>query len=198
MNTSARARKKALRRQLLRRRAALPAVRCEAAGVAICDRLQALPVVRRADAVHTYVDALPNEVATRPFIAWCLSQGKRVIVPVVRGCHPPMAHAEIRALDELRHGPMDLLQPEPNGARWWTPDQGVDLIVVPAVAYDRRGFRIGHGGGFYDTFLPLCAGTPTVGLIYDALRLVEVPVEDHDRAVDLVVTETGQWPDASS
>lgn len=180
-----------MRGDLLARRGSLSAPACEAAGAAICRRLQDLAQCRGAASIHTYVDALPNEVATRPFISWCLEQGKGVIVPVVQGRRPPMAHARIRHLDELVRGPMDLLQPDADRARWWTPEEGVDLIVVPAVAFDRGGFRIGHGGGFYDTFLPACAGTPTVGLIYDALMLDEVPREDHDQAVDLVLTETG-------
>lgn len=193
MTEGIRTRKAALRRDLLARRGDLSPAACEAAGAAIRRRLQELSVCRRARAVHTYVDALPNEVVTRPFIAWCLERGTRVIVPVVQGRRPPMAHAEIRSLDELRPGPLGLLQPEPVEARWWTEDQGVDLIVVPAVAFDRRGFRIGQGGGFYDTFLTACPATPTVGLVYDALVLDEVPVEGHDCAVDRVLTESAAY-----
>lgn len=182
--------KAALRRQLLTRRQGLSPAVCEAASHAVGERLRQSPACQRAATIHTYVDALPNEVGTRPFIAWCLERGKRVIVPVIQGRRPPMSHAEIRSLDELCPGPLGLLQPAAAGARWWTEEQGVDLIVVPAVAFDRRGFRIGHGGGFYDVFLATCPGTPTIGLIYDALLLDEVPVEEHDRAVDLVLTET--------
>jgi len=195
VTTSARCRKAALRRELLARRRALSSAACRRAGSAISRRLQELPQCRVAAAVHTYVDSLPNEVPTRPFIAWCLARGKRVIVPVVRGRRPPMAHAEIHRLEELQPSPMGLLQPDPEGARWWAPEEDVDLIIVPAVAFDRRGYRIGHGGGFYDAFLASCPGVLTVGLAYDALVIDEVPVEEHDRAVDQVVTETTSYGD---
>lgn len=189
-----RARKAALRRACLERRRHLDPTVVRTASAAIGERLRGLPACAAAAAVHTYVDAVPNEVATRGFIAWCLAAGKRVVVPVVVGRRPPMGHAEIRALEELEAGPKGLLQPPPERARWWPEDVPLDLVVVPGVAFDRRGCRLGHGGGFYDAFLARRPAPVAVGLVYDELLLDEVPVEAHDLPVDLVLTPSAAWP----
>jgi 5-formyltetrahydrofolate cyclo-ligase len=102
----------------------------------------------------------------------------------------PFRSAEIGALAELAPGPWGLLQP-PEKEAVWVDDlaDGFDLVVVPGVAFDLRGHRIGHGGGFYDRVL-YCTQAYKVGLVYGELLLEEIPNEPHDIPVDAVVTES--------
>ena len=98
-----------------------------------------------------------------------------------------MSAVEIRSLeDDFTPGAFGIR--EPVGEPW--PIDGIDLIVVPALAYDRRGNRLGKGGGFYDRFLALPSrrGVPC-GLGFDEQLLDEVPTDDHDHPIDMVVTD---------
>jgi len=70
--------------------------------------------------------------------------------------------------------------------------QALDVVIVPGVAFDRSGARLGRGGGFYDRFLKsLLDGTMRVGACFSAQLLEEIPTDPHDLAVDLIVTESG-------
>lgn len=65
-----------------------------------------------------------------------------------------------------------------------------DLVVVPALAYDKQGYRLGYGGGYYDRFMAeLAPQTTTIGLCYQCLLLDEVPQNQYDQSVDVVITE---------
>lgn len=71
----------------------------------------------------------------------------------------------------------------------------LDAALLPALAFDRRGVRLGYGGGFYDRLLPGFAGL-TVGVVWDALRVAELPQEAHDLRASFLATETGVRPTA--
>ena len=179
-----------LRADCLRRRRHMDEAEVEDFSRQITQRLISLAAFEEAHSVHTYVDGLPNEVKTRDFIRLSLDGGRRVAVPwVAAHGKAPFRSAEIRSLAELVPGPWGLLQPKETEAVWVDDDaNGFDLVVVPGVAFDLRGYRIGHGGGFYDRFLRRARGLK-VGLTYREFLLAEVPVAPHDIAVDAVVSE---------
>ncbi len=159
---------------------------------AIRERLFATPEWKGADLVHTYVDSKPNEVETRELIRLSLEHGKRMVVPIVAASRqPPLHHAEIRSLEELAPGPWGLLQPADDEAAMQDVS-GVDLVLVPGIAFDRRGGRLGLGRGFYDGFL---AGieAPRIGLTYEELLVEEVPEEEHDERMDIIITEANTY-----
>lgn len=184
-----RTRKQRLRKRVLAMRAGLDRDQVEAGGQAILAKVLALEAYRRAELVHSYVSSKENEVDTRALIGTCLAQGKRVAVPVVMPGTKTLSHALIDSLDQLVVGPWGLAQPDPAATTWLPAEARIDLVVVPGLAFDRRGQRIGWGGGYYDRFL---AQVPAVkiGLCYDALVLDCIPGEPHDVPVDLVVAET--------
>ena len=183
------AEKAALRSLMVRRRESLTAAAAQRRSAQITLRVTALQAWWDARFIHTYVDSLTNEVPTAGLIEASLAAGRRIAVPWVDpGLEPPFKSAEIRALDELQPGPWGLLQP-PGASASWVADDVFDLVVVPGVAFDRRGYRIGHGGGFYDVFLSGLAAT-SVGLICAKFLLDEAPSEAQDIPVDIVVTET--------
>ena len=178
------------RSQALRRLAGLAPGHLAAGSARITRSVLESPAWSRARTVHTYVSSLPGEVDTHALIGAALAQGKRVLVPVVAGRRAPLRHAGIGGLGELSRGPMGLLQPA--SPRFVEP--AADLVLVPGLLFDRRGFRIGRGGGWYDRFLGGLAGGVRIGLIYDEFFVDRVPTEGHDVPVDAVATPSGLHP----
>lgn len=181
--------KERLRKRVLAVHKGLDRGRVEVGGQAILEKVLGLEAYCRAKLVHTYVSCKENEVDTRALIGTCLAQGKRVAVPVVMPSAKTMGHALIDGLDQLVVGPWGLAQPDPAAARWLPAKARIDLVVVPGLAFDRRGQRIGRGGGYYDHFLAQVQ-TVKIGLCYDELVLDCIPGEPHDVPVDMVIAET--------
>ncbi len=188
-NEATRARKERLRKRVLAARMGLDRGQVEGGGQAILEKVLGLEAYRRAKLVHTYVSSKENEVDTRALIGTCLAQGKRVAVPVVMPGTRTMAHALVDSLDQFAVGPWGLAQPDPAAAIWLPSEARIDLVVVPGLAFDRRGHRIGWGGGYYDRFLAQVQ-TIKIGLCYDELVLDCIPGEPHDVLMDMVVAAT--------
>ena len=146
-----------------------------------------LDAYRRAAVVHTYVGALDGEVETRDLIARALRGGKRVLCPRAERGPRRLEHYEIRSLDELEQTALGLWEPNPSRATPADPADA-DLVLVPGIAFDRRGHRIGYGAGYYDRFLATCGAT-TVGLAYSFQVREALPHERHDVPVNVIVTE---------
>lgn len=184
-------RKARLRREALHRRSELDTVSAAAASERVAAHVTGLQSWLRAEVLHTYVSSLPNEVDTHALIEAARERGVRIVVPVVTGRRQAMRHAEISGLDELARGPWDLWQPrKPRFVEAPAPD----LVIVPGVLFDRGGYRVGHGGGYYDRFLGELSEAQTIGLIYDEFFVDRIPTEDHDVPVDVVITPSGVHP----
>ena len=164
--------KAALRRELLARRDALPG-RAEKSR-AIQSRVLALPEYQRARRVLLYLSK-GSEVDTWPLLARALAQGK--------------AFYRVSSREDLQAGAFGLLEPIPGRCPPLERGQG-DLCLVPGLAFDREGYRLGYGKGYYDCFL---AAQPvrTVGLCFEALAFERLPRDGFDRPVCRLVTEAG-------
>ena len=159
--------------------------RCSAA---IWRKVYRLEAFRRATRICCYV-ALPYEVQTWRMIEQMLSKGKRVAVPVVRPRTKRLWLSEIRdPAAELARGAFGVWEPLPS-ARRPVRVRDLDLVLVPGLAFDRRGRRLGHGHGYFDRFLARLPKTiPTVGLAFRFQLLDRLPVAPHDYAVQTVLT----------
>lgn len=118
--------------------------------------------------------------------------GARVLLPVLRPDND-LDWAEYEGgLDPARRGLL-----EPSGPRFGVDAiAGADLVIVPALAVDRRGARLGRGGGSYDRALArVPAGVSVVALLHDGELVDEVPTEPHDLLVSAVITPSGGWCD---
>jgi 5-formyltetrahydrofolate cyclo-ligase len=139
--------------------------------------------------------SIRREVETRRMIGELLNLGKEVSLPICNAGQDLEAGC-IRDLSEL--GPtrfagtqlskVGLLEPKP-GVPLMAPES-IDLIVAPGVAFDERGFRLGHGAGYYDRFLPKASRAHKLGLAYDFQVVKELPVEPHDIPLDSLLTPT--------
>jgi 5-formyltetrahydrofolate cyclo-ligase len=173
-----------LRRQAMQRRDALE--ERERRSAAICAQVAALPAYAAARAMHCYLP-MRSEVDTRSLIAGALAQGKGVVVPVV-----------VRGANELAHAWLDTLAAdalEPGSFGTWNPRQAReaapgawDLVIVPLLAFDRRGYRLGYGKGFYDRLLAAYP-VPTIGVAFAAQELDALPAEAHDVRLEWIITE---------
>ncbi|MFN2432677.1 MAG: 5-formyltetrahydrofolate cyclo-ligase [Gemmatimonadota bacterium] len=179
-------RKRELRRTQLARRRSLSAADVERMSVAAQEALLAQEAFRTAGLVHAYVGVKANEVRTDRVLLETLRSGKRLAVPRVEGDR--LVHHELRALSELRATPFGLLEPAADAPRVDATE--LDLVVVPGLAFDRSGNRLGLGKGYYDRFL---AGTRAfrAALLFTQQLVDALPVADHDVPMDLLVTEAG-------
>ena len=185
----------AAKRELRRAAAAArDAVRDRAeAAAAARGHLIALAPYRSAATVLWYV-SMPSELATVPGIEAALADGKRVAVPWCDG--DDLGLWRLEAVGELEPGTWGI--PEPPPARRGEParriaPEAIDLVVVPGLAFDRRGRRLGHGKGYYDRLLARSSAV-RAGLCFDAQVFPEVPAGPHDAVMDWVVTERGASP----
>lgn len=129
--------------------------------------------------------AIPPEAELKPVLEEILRQGKRLLLPRCDS-DGTMTAREIRDLTELQPGAYGILEPDPDAPV--VPADEIDLILVPGLAFDRHGRRMGRGKGYYDRFLTGYAGK-TMGIC--TLLVPEVPVEPLDRTMDAVVTDSG-------
>ena len=155
---------------------------------AICRTACGLGEFRRARAVMVYLP-IREEVDTEPLVRAVWDAGKTALAPKVYWKDHHMTPIAIHSLDEgLAEGSYGIR--EPIGGKPF-PLEEIDLVIVPAVAYDRCGNRLGKGGGFYDRFLASerLRATPC-GLAFDEQLLDSLPVTPQDRPVRLLVTDT--------
>ena len=163
----------------------------DAVSARILDRVFAMPEYRQARIVLFYVDAR-SEVRTKAALPTALAAGKTVLVP---WCNDAGRLELFRLTDmsELELGKYDILEPAPQLRR--RPDRvalakDLDFALIPGVAFDPRGGRVGHGKGYYDKLLegarPDC---PLVAPAFECQVFEEVPTDEHDVFMDDVVTE---------
>lgn len=124
-----------------------------------------------------------NEVDTLEVINYLLGRGKTVLLPKVSQRH--LLPIKIEGLKSLHTGYAGIKEPEGEVFRG-----KIDLIVVPAVAFDRKGHRLGYGKGFYDRFLEDRKDSLKVGFAFDFQVIDNLPVEPHDIPVDIIITPT--------
>lgn len=182
--------KQALRRRILDRlRRQSPAQRA-ARSRAIGRRLRRLKLYRQAKVILCYV-AVDGEVDTWPLLRRIVSDGKRLAVPVVLRRGHRLIAAEIRDPDRdlSMRGPFGIPQPLGWRRRQISPER-IDLVIVPGVAFDRQGKRLGRGGGYFDRFLAAVPpAVPRIGLAFRFQHVRALPFEPHDQPVHRVLTD---------
>lgn len=181
--------KRTLRKQIYALRDSLSEGEISEKSGAIGERLEQLPFYREARVIMFFT-SFRSEVNTVGMIGDNLACGRRVLVP--KAVHEGRVLIPSELLDhesDLAPGYFGIPEPQPGTLRPVDP-RAIDLLIVPGVAFDLQGNRLGYGGGFYDRFFErLRPGVPLVALAFE-LQLVEgVPVEPWDRRMDWLVTE---------
>lgn len=178
--------KRSLRSQLLSQRRALGHDAWLTSSSLAQSNLLLLDEYQRAECIALYAPA-HNETDTSGILEAAFEAGKRVLYPAV--CGAQMVFRLVEGLHSLQRGTFGILEPCAIGSDHQADE--ADLIVVPGVAFDLLGHRIGYGKGFYDRFLqhPGCKAH-LVGLCHDFQLLdITVPGEQHDIAMEIIVSD---------
>lgn len=155
---------------------------------AICERFLALSSYRYADTLLLYYP-LKNEIDTRIIALDALAKGKKVAFP---RCieNNEMVYHYVTSLDDLESGKYGINEPKKDLPLYSPSPSGHSVCVLPAIIYDKRGYRLGYGKGYYDRFLSSFKGTKA-GLIYSDFLIDKIPYGRFDLKSDVVITEKG-------
>jgi 5-formyltetrahydrofolate cyclo-ligase len=141
---------------------------------------------KKANCIFTFV-SFGSEIDTHVLIELAIGERKTVCVPKVISKEAGMKAVRINSFVELKPGRFGILEPGESCPE--VPKQDIDLVLVPGLAFDRKGGRIGYGAGFYDRFLMDCRKTTLkVGVAYDFQVLSKVPTDELDVRLDAIVT----------
>jgi 5-formyltetrahydrofolate cyclo-ligase len=130
------------------------------------------------------------EVSSLNIIERCLNYKKIVILPAFVSTKYEMKLMKIDNLDtDLTLGPRNILEPDPNQCNI-VPIECIDIAIIPGIAFDEKGGRIGSGDGYYDRLIPkLPITTRKVALTFEDQIVPQIQMEAHDRHVDIIITE---------
>ncbi len=166
-------------------RKALSADEAEAMSTVIQQMFMASREFAEAKTIALYA-AAHNEVDTTQVLTQALADGKSVLLPVV--CSDGLDFRQISELASLRRGTFGIMEPD-NSCMVRDPGEA-DVIVVPGVAFDLAGRRVGYGKGYYDRVLHSLEGTgKLVGFSYELQLVADISTEPHDVTMDMIVTE---------
>lgn len=144
--------------------------------------LRELEIYKKAKSVFVFI-SYRSEVDTRGIIEDILADGKKLLVPLVKGSE--MIAVEVKGIDDLEPNKMGILEPK-------SGDEvtDVDLTITPGLAFDKDGYRLGYGGGYYDKFFAK-VDTVRMGIGYSDQYVESIVHEDYDKPLEYLLTEEG-------
>ncbi|MCL2530597.1 MAG: 5-formyltetrahydrofolate cyclo-ligase [Oscillospiraceae bacterium] len=178
--------KAALRRELLAQRSAMP--NKQARDAALCQAIIVHPAFIQANEILGFFP-IGTEPDIKSALEHALAQGKALYLPCCTPETRVMTFRRIHALNELVPGAHNIPEPPPYHLALST--KHLALALVPGLAFNEQGYRLGYGGGYYDRFLANFQGS-TLGICYAAM-IGEIPTGPHDYPVDVVATEGEQY-----
>ena len=177
--------KKDIRKKIFAERKLHTDEQIEAMSRTITDKVTALPAFKNADRILVYAD-YNHEVVTEYLIKEAWKAGKEVAVPKVVG--KDMVFYKLTDFARLEPGYFGIPEPVSGEIVNWSKA----LMIMPGVAFDRANHRVGYGGGFYDRYLEkMPEDCEKAILCRESLMCDEIPTEEHDERMDLVISENG-------
>ena len=177
--------KSIVRKDALIRRDAIPAAERAQAAEAIAARAFPFPI--KPGAIVSGFMPLKTEINPLPLMRKLAASGARLALPAIAGRGQPLTMRAFTFGDELASGQWGIREPKADA-----PEVAPDILLVPLLAFDRNGHRIGYGAGYYDmTIMKVRAMKPVIaaGIAFAAQEIKEVPVTARDARLDLVLTE---------
>lgn len=173
--------KKALRRMIMQQKRAMTPEEIAHKSAALAELFLATDAYRNAKTLYGYMP-YNQEVRTVPILEQALRDGKQVAVPKVYGDEMRFIYVtDLTAMEKSDFGIPEPIADTPVG------DDPHALVMMPGLAFDKEGHRIGYGGGFYDKFLEAEPEHPTVALCYDFQMFPYLQTQEHDIPVDAVL-----------
>jgi 5-formyltetrahydrofolate cyclo-ligase len=181
--------KSELREDVTKKIAALPAKEIAAKTKAIENRLFDFANFLEAKIALMYIHK-NGEVQTTNILRRAYSYNKIVVLPAFNPANFAMTLMKVDNLNkDLREGPRGILEPDETRCKV-VPIERIDIAIIPAIALDEKGGRIGSGEGYYDRLIPrLAVTTRKVAFAFEQQILPQVPTESHDKHVDIIITE---------
>jgi 5-formyltetrahydrofolate cyclo-ligase len=174
-----------LRKTLLAKRARIPRALRRLKSRRIFKKISKLPVFKKAHHIACYYGITP-EVETKFFLKEIL-KNKSLYLPKV-GPKRSLTLHRVRSLSrDLRKGAYSIMEPKLSHGK--KPAGSMDLLIVPGVAFDKRGGRLGRGGGYYDRLLRKARRVPKMGICFREQIVKKVPMTAQDVRVDRVITD---------
>ena len=170
-----------LRRQIREQKRAMTQEQIYSRSEALARLLYASRQYQQAKTIYGYLP-YNQEVRTTAILQQALADGKRVAVPKVYG--EQMRFIYMKDLSQVETGYAGIPEPIADGP---VAEDPTALVLMPGLAFTEKGDRMGYGGGFYDRFLAEEPNHPTVALCYDFQMVSQLPTQDHDIPVDLVL-----------
>lgn len=173
-----------LREEMRSKRRALTADKVKEKSASIRESLFSLDCMTNANTVCTFISTF-KEPDTVEIINRLLGDGKKVVVPITDTENTTLALSYIESMADLEKGAFGILEPiliKP------AKESEIDVILVPGLAFDREGGRMGFGKGYYDRLLEKTAATK-IGLCYEFQLFDKIPTEPHDVPMDIIITE---------
>lgn len=153
----------------------------------ITEKLISSRFYKSSNTIFAFVN-FGSEVDTRKFIEQSIKDNKIICVPKVISKEKGMELFVIESLEDLEPGFYGIMEPKKNCPS--IDKSKLDFVLMPGVAFDRRGGRIGYGAGFYDRFLTdLNPSVPRIAIAYQLQIIDEVPMEESDIRIDGIITE---------
>lgn len=180
--------KKELRKKALAARRALSDEQRARYSREICELILASELLRGVKTVFSYLAAWDEADMALLHERLC-EKGLSLAFPYTR----PGGVMEARVpftLEDTEEGPFGIKSPVKDRSRL-IPPEDIDLVILPCVGFDKEGNRLGHGGGYYDRYLPGCKKALSICVAFEAQRLEDIPVEAHDINPGMTVTEKG-------
>jgi len=178
--------KKVLRDHARTLRASLSAAEIEEKSGLIC--LNVLEVLDGTNPLIVYVSK-PLEVNTKDLIGHLLAQGKTVVVPIIEKDTKTLRLSYLEDPDLLHESTFNV--PEPVGHELPALASDVKAVIIPMLAFDKKGNRLGYGAGYYDRFLSSHPHLTRIGIAFACQEVEEIPVDATDASMDIIVTDTG-------
>ena len=175
-----------LREKILKKRRTIPPGARRAKSCKIFSKLFTETLFKKARHIAFYCGIAP-EVSTRPFLKGMLGE-KRIYLPQTDPVKKTIKLRRIRVLPgDLHKGPYGIMEPKVSCPV--RSAAGMDLIIVPGVAFDRSGGRLGRGAGYYDRLLRKAGRVPKIGLCFREQLVKKIPMKQHDMSVDKIITD---------
>lgn len=180
--------KKELRKQILQSRRDIPADEREEKSKQIAEHILQSSLYQEARFVFSFIP-FGDEVNIRPVLEHAVQTGKKLAIPKTVSSSRELVLYQFETWEQLIPGVFGIMEPDPGRSTVVNPID-IDLILMPGVAFDRHGGRLGYGGGFYDRFLAgLPQSPPLIAPCFTEQVIERVPTEDHDIQVDMLITD---------
>lgn len=177
--------KNKIRKEVLALRKAMPICLLEENSRLIAEKVIAHPVYQSAKLVFCYIDA-KGEVRTRKIIEHAWANGKKVVVPKVHG--DIMKFYQISSYDELETGCFGIMEPK-MGCEEITHVPENSIVIMPGVAFDKKGNRIGYGKGYYDKYFSKYPECYKIAIAFSIQLVSEIQADEFDVKANCVITE---------